>query len=164
MNRAEFGLVDRAHQILANPREVRLAAKIAVDDAGGGESLGIDDVVGRRAAGAALDLARMMVERQMAARDIRQVGGDVARRDRDLAVLHVLGMDEGDLVDQFQLFQENAAHQAIEITAGHQSELRRVHGLLLEAESAGSYRMFLNGALASFAPGQQGLANHAGRI
>ena len=154
-------LVDGAHQVLADPRKLRSAAEIPVDDAGGGQRVGIDDVVGGRLAGAPLHLARMMIERQMAARDIGQVGGDVASRNRDPAVLHVLGMNEGDLVDQVHLFQKNAADQTIEIAAGHQAELRRGHRLLLEAESDCLYPAILNTALAPTMRVRQGLANHA---
>jgi hypothetical protein len=67
----------------------------------------------------------MVVERQMTARDIRQVGGDVARRDVDLSILHIFGMDKRNLVDEVQLFQENPADQAVEVTAGHQTKSRR---------------------------------------
>jgi hypothetical protein len=59
--------------------------------------------------------------------DVRQVGADVASRDLDLAVLHVLGMDEQDVVDQVELFQQDGAHQAVEIAAGHQPELAFSH-------------------------------------
>jgi hypothetical protein len=40
-------------------------------------------------------------------------------------------MNEGDVVDQVQFSQKNGARQAVEIAAGHQTEL--CHGLLPDA-------------------------------
>src|SRR5262249_1406729 len=48
----------------------------------------------------------------------------------DLPILHIFRMNELDLVNQVQFFQEDAAHQAIEITAGYQAELHCGHRLL----------------------------------
>jgi hypothetical protein len=50
----------------------------------------------------------VVVEREVAARHVREVRRDVARADRDLAVLHVLRMDEGDLVDDPCSFNSTA--------------------------------------------------------
>ena len=36
---------------------------------------------------------------------------------RDLAVLHVLGVDELDLVDQVELLQEHGADEPVEVAA-----------------------------------------------
>ena len=41
--------------------------------------------------------------------------------DRDLAVLHVLGVHEGDLVDEAELAQQDGADQAVEVAAGDQA-------------------------------------------
>ena len=76
-----------------------------------------------------LDLAGMVVEHQVAARHIGKVGDDVPVRDRHDAVLHVLGMDELDLVDQVELAQQHAAHEAVEVAAGDKSELGWRHEL-----------------------------------
>src|SRR3546814_6375535 len=65
---------------------------------------------------------------QMAARHIGQVGDDVPRADLDLAVLHVLGVDEADVVDQVQVPQQHGAGQAVEIAARDEAELAAVHG------------------------------------
>jgi hypothetical protein len=72
----------------------------------------------------------------MAARDIREIGRDIASRDGDFSVLHILWMNEGNLVDQINFLQENAAYQAVEIAAGHQTELRLCHGFLPECLEA----------------------------
>src|SRR5580658_10296834 len=59
-------LIDRAHDLLANSRELCLSAKISKYDAGRGERIGVYDVICRPLLAQALDLARMMVKRQMA--------------------------------------------------------------------------------------------------
>ena len=41
--------------------------------------------------------------------------------DLDLAVLHVLGVDEQDVVEHPELLQQGGAHQAVEVAAGHES-------------------------------------------
>ena len=38
----------------------------------------------------------------------------------DLAVLHVLGMDEEDVVEDVELLEERSAHEAVEVGTGHQ--------------------------------------------
>jgi hypothetical protein len=60
----------------------------------------------------------MVVEGQVGAGDIRQIGGDVALADGDLPVLHVLRVDEQDVVDQVQVLEQDGADQAVEIAAG----------------------------------------------
>ncbi len=78
-----------------------------------------------------------MIERQMHARNKRQIGGDVAFRNFDLAVLHVLGMDELDLVDHVELVEQNGADQAIEIAARHETIFLVGHASLPKQFSAG---------------------------
>ena len=46
-----------------------------------------------------------MVEDQACAGNKRQVGGDVALGDFDLAILHVFGMDELDFVDHVEFIE-----------------------------------------------------------
>jgi len=89
-----------------------------------------DDVVGAVAL-VAHGLGFVVVEHEVRARHIGQVGGDVTAGDGHLAVLHVLGMDEGDLVDQIQLIEQHRADQAVKVTAGHQAVFRITHSILL---------------------------------
>ena len=72
-------------------------------------------------------LAVVVVEDQMGALHERQVGGDVARSDLDLAVLHVLGMHELDVVDQVEFAQQHAADEAVEVAAGDEAVLLSRH-------------------------------------
>ena len=44
------------------------------------------------------------------------------RVDLDLAVLHVLGVDEQDVVEHVELLQQRGADEAVEITAGDKAE------------------------------------------
>ena len=68
----------------------------------------------------ALGLARVMVERQVRGGHVGEVRGDVAVRDLDLAVLHVLGMDEQDVVEHVDFLQEGGAHETVEVAARDQ--------------------------------------------
>jgi hypothetical protein len=70
----------------------------------------------------------MMVKRNVRACHIRQVGGDITVGDINLAVLHVLGVDKLDIVDQVQFIEQYGAYQAIKITAGNESEFLGRHG------------------------------------
>src|SRR5207237_919721 len=51
--------------------------------------------------------------------------------DVDLAVLHVLGMDEQDVVDHAQLLEQQGTDEAVEVTPGHEPILRVRHDLSL---------------------------------
>jgi len=85
-------------EILTELREALLAAEVVVDHAGGREGGGVHDPV----VGGALDaqlLAGMVVEREVHALHVGQVGRDVRAGDLDLAVLHVLRMGELDVAD-----------------------------------------------------------------
>ena len=62
-----------------------------------------------------------MVEREPDAGDVGQVGRDVAGAHVDLAVLHVLGVDEEDVVEQPELLQQRGAHEAVEVGAGDEA-------------------------------------------
>ena len=84
------GLVDRGHELLRDVGEAIGAAEVVEDDARGRLGRDADDVVGRRLV-EALELGVVMVEREVHARHPREVGGDVAVVELDLAVLHVLG-------------------------------------------------------------------------
>ena len=56
----------------------------------------------------------------MDARDVGQVRRDVALGELDHAVLHVLGVDEQDVVEDAQLLEQGGAYQPVEVGAGHQ--------------------------------------------
>ena len=62
-----------------------------------------------------------MVEGEADAGDVGQVGRDVAGVDLDLAVLHVLGMDEQDVVEQSELLEQRGADEAVEVGAGDEA-------------------------------------------
>ena len=47
----------------------------------------------------------------------REIGGDVVVADRDLPILHILGMDKLDLIDQVHFLKDHGAHQAIKVTS-----------------------------------------------
>ena len=68
-------------------------------------------------------LGFVVIERDVDTFDEGKVGRDVAAGDLDLAVLHVLGMDEHDVVDHLHVLEQNSAHEAIEIAAGDESVL-----------------------------------------
>ena len=93
------GLVHGNHHVAERIGETAVAAITLVDHAGRGGRAGVDDVVLRAFAGVAHRFRCMVVEHQMGTCHVRQVGGDVAVGDGDLAVLHVLGVDKLDLVD-----------------------------------------------------------------
>ena len=62
-----------------------------------------------------------MVEGEPDAGHVREVRRDVAGADLDLAVLHVLGVDEEDVVEQAELLQERGADEAVEVGAGDEA-------------------------------------------
>src|ERR1700691_2688066 len=62
-----------------------------------------------------------MVEGQAYAGDVRKVGRDVAASDLDEPVLHVLRVDELDLLENPELLQEGSTHQPVEVAAGNKS-------------------------------------------
>ena len=110
--------------------EFILAAVMVINDTRRGGGVRVDDVIVRLFTAGAGNFAGMMVERQMHAFHIRQVGGDVGTGNQDRTVLHVLGMDELDIVDQVQFFEEHRADQAVEIAAGDQTEFIAAHSSL----------------------------------
>src|SRR5436190_558365 len=64
-----------------------------------------------------------MVEGQPHPGDVWKVGRDVAAGELDEAVLHILWMDERDLVEDFELFQQSSAHETVEVAAGDKTTL-----------------------------------------
>jgi hypothetical protein len=95
-------LVHGPHHVLVDLRELVLA-EILEDDARAGGGVRVGDVVVLCAD--AFDLADMVVEGEVGALHVGKVGGDVAVRDIDLAVLHVLGVDERHFIDHVQAFE-----------------------------------------------------------
>ena len=61
---------------------------------------------------------------------LAEVGCDVAVGDIDQTVLHVLGMDKLDVIHHTQLIQQHGTHQAVKITARHQTVLLLRHVIL----------------------------------
>ena len=112
--------VDRLHHLVAHARERRRAAEVVVDDARGGVGVGGHDPVAGVLADAQL-LGGMVVERQRDLGAVGQVGRDVIGGQLDLAVLHVLGMDEQDLVEEPELLEQGGADEAVEVAAGDES-------------------------------------------
>ena len=73
----------------------------------------------------------VVVERDVDVRVVGEVGGDVTGAELDLAVLHVLGMDELDVVEDAEVLEKGGAHQPVEVAARHESEalcLKLRHG------------------------------------
>jgi hypothetical protein len=115
------GAVDRLHHRDAHAGERRPAAEVVVDDARGGVGIGRHDPVAAVLADAQL-LGRVVVERQRDLGAVGQVGRDVVGGQLDLAVLHVLGMDEQDFVEEPELLEQGGADEAVEVAAGDESE------------------------------------------
>ena len=61
----------------------------------------------------------MVIERHPHTLNEGQIGGDIAAGDFNHPILHIFGVDELDLVDQLQLFQDSGANEAIEIATGY---------------------------------------------
>ena len=114
------GLVDRVHHLLGDVREDGRAAVVLVDHARGRLGVGPDHVV-VMTAGDADRLRGVVVERQVHARVVGQVGRDVGRAQLDLPVLHVLGMHELDVAEDVHLPEEGGTDQPVEIAARHQA-------------------------------------------
>src|SRR4051812_13486599 len=64
-----------------------------------------------------------MVEREVRGGDVGEVRRDVPVGDLDLAVLHVLGVDEQDVVEHVELLQQSCAHEPVEVAAGDEAVL-----------------------------------------
>ena len=116
------GLVDRVHHLLRHVREALRAAEVVVHDARGRVGAGDHHVI-RLAVLDPLRLARVMVEREVRGSHVGKVRGDVALGDLDLAVLHVLRMDEQDVVEDLELLQQGCANEPVEVAAGHEAVL-----------------------------------------
>ena len=116
---AELGgvaLVHGVHQFL-DAGERLGAAVVLVDHAGGGLRARHDHVV-RLGLADADRLRVMVIEGDRHVRVVRQVRGDVVRAHLDLAVLHVLGVDEQDVVEHAEVLEQRRAHEPVEVRAG----------------------------------------------
>src|SRR5690606_29473085 len=104
---------------------------------------GGDDVVSFFGADAG-DFARVVVKGHIDALDIGKVGGDDVIINVDQPVLHILGVGEGNIVDNVEFFQENGADQPIHVRTGNKAisfprtrfQFRRAHGSSLLAVTA----------------------------
>ena len=67
----------------------------------------------------------MVVERQRDLGAVREVRGDVAGGELDLAVLHVLGVDEQDVLEDPELLQQSGADETVEVAAGDKAPCAR---------------------------------------
>jgi hypothetical protein len=117
-----IGLVDGGHHLFGDGREPCLAAVMVPHHARRGRRGGVEDEAGlvahpRRFAG-------VVVNRQMDAGHERQIGCDVPVADGNQPVLHVLGVNELDVVDQVQFAQQNRADQSVEIGPGEEAMAR----------------------------------------
>jgi hypothetical protein len=115
------GLVDCIHHVAPCRREGARAAVVVIDDARRRRRPRVDHVVLALPADVADGFRQVMVERQVRARHVRQIGRDVAGADRDLPILHVLRMDEQDVIDQVQVSQQDGADEAVEVAAGNEA-------------------------------------------
>ena len=82
-------------------------------------------------AGAALLAVHGRYESQAHAGIIGQVGGDVVLGKLNLAVLHVLGMDKFNLVDEAQFLEHHRACQTVEVASGDEASKLFFHMLNL---------------------------------
>ena len=62
-----------------------------------------------------------MIERDRDVGVIRQVGRDVVGAELDLPVLHVLRVDEEDVVEDAEVLQQGRADEAVEVGTGDQA-------------------------------------------
>ena len=113
------GLVDRVHHLLGDVREHGRSAVVLVDHAGSRLGARPDHVVVVPARDAD-HLRGVVVEREVHARVVGEVRGDVGRAQLDLPVLHVLGMNELDVPEDVHLPEEGGTDQPVEIAARHQ--------------------------------------------
>ena len=79
-----------------------------------------DEVLGQLAQ--AHQLGVVVVEGQTDARHIGEVGGDVPLADLDLAVLHVLRVNEEDVLEEVVLLEQGGADEAVEVGPGDEAE------------------------------------------
>src|ERR1700704_672591 len=69
----------------------------------------------------------MVIKGQRYLGAVGEVRGDVVGGQLDLAVLHVFGMDEQDLLEDAQLFQQSSTDETVEVAAGDET-VRAVEG------------------------------------
>jgi hypothetical protein len=71
----------------------------------------------------------MMIESQMNPFHIGKVGGDVGVGNQDRAVLHVLWVDEFDIINDVEVLLQYGANQTVEIIPGNQSKHIVAHSI-----------------------------------
>ena len=124
--------VHRGHQIIRNARECFLPSIVVINHPCGALCVRIYD---QFTAGfdcfEAVHFRFMVVKSDRDTRVIRQVGGDIIFAQFDLAILHILGMDKFDLVDQIQFFQHHGACQTVKIASCYESSRLVIHSVIL---------------------------------
>ena len=121
-------LVHGRHQIIGDAGEGFFSAVIVIHHAGCAAGGGVDDelAVGFRGL-QAVHLGFMVVEGDGHPGVIGQVRGNIVFGELDLAVLHVLGVHEFDLVDELELLEHHGAGQTVKITSRDKSSYLLFH-------------------------------------
>ena len=114
------GAIDRVHHLDAHVREPAYAAEEVVDHTSGRCRIRGHHPVVLLADDPPL-LGGVVIERERHLGPVGQVRGDVVRVQLDLAVLHVLGMDEQDVVQEPQLLQKRGADEAVKVATSDET-------------------------------------------
>ena len=64
----------------------------------------------------------MVIKHHVRARDIGQIGCDIPISDVDLAILHVLGVDKSDVIDQVEVLEKYRTHQSVKVAACNEAK------------------------------------------
>ena len=122
-------LVHRRHHVIGYAGELILAAIMVLYDPGRGWRFRVNDMIIRNLSTGAGDFTGMMIESQMNAFHIGKIGGDIGIGNQDGTVLHILWMDEFNVVNDIEFFQQHSADQPVEITTGNQSKHIVAHNI-----------------------------------
>ena len=102
-----------------------LAAEMAINHPRRRRRIGINDKVILLAD--PLHFADVMIEAKMDALHIRKVGADVIFGNRNIALLHVIGFGEHDVVNHAQLTEQRPANDAVKICTRNQAVFLFIH-------------------------------------
>ena len=84
-----------------------------------------------------VELAQMVIEAEMHTFLIGQVASDVVAGNRDLAVLHVLGVHEQHLLDHIHFTEQDRTDQTVKIASGDQAEFLLAHDPAIRGLASG---------------------------